>query len=132
MQTTGDRVSAAAELTAGVEHRQDDLDGGLSLGAVHVDRDSAAVVDHPNRTVLEDRDRYGVAIAGQGLVDRVVDDLVHQVMKAPLTGRADVHAGSLAHRLQSFEDLDGVSPVFVLDLAGVCELGIFGNAFRDF
>ncbi len=47
-----------------------------------------------------------VAVAGQRLVDRVVDDLEHQVVQAGAVGGvADVHAGALAHRLQAFQDL---------------------------
>ena len=46
-----------------------------------------------------------VAVAGQRLVDRVVDDLVDQVVQAALTGGADVHAGPLADRLETLEDL---------------------------
>ena len=44
--------------------------------------------------------------AGQGLVDRVVDDLPEAVHEAALVGRADVHAGALAHGLEALEDLE--------------------------
>ena len=44
-----------------------------------------------------------VAVAGQGLVDGVVDDLVDEVVQAARAGRADVHAGPLADRLQALE-----------------------------
>ena len=47
-----------------------------------------------------------VAVAGQRLVDRVVDRLVHQVVEAVGAGVADVHGGALADRLQPLEDLD--------------------------
>src|SRR4051794_41948371 len=40
------------------------------------------------------------------LIDRVVDDLVDEVMEASNAGGADVHAGPLADRLEAFEDLD--------------------------
>ena len=46
------------------------------------------------------------AVAGQRLVDRVVDDLPDEVVQAALAGRADVHAGALAHRLEALEDGD--------------------------
>ncbi len=52
-----------------------------------------------------------VAVAGQRLVDGVVDDLVDQVVQARGTGRADVHAGALAHRLQALEDGDVLGAV---------------------
>ena len=47
-----------------------------------------------------------VAVAGQRLVDRVVDGLVHEVMQAVGAGVADVHGRALADRLESLEDLD--------------------------
>lgn len=48
---------------------------------------------------------------GQRLVDRVVDDLVHEVVQSALAGRADVHTGSLADRVQALEDGDGTGVV---------------------
>ncbi len=56
--------------------------------------------------VGQQRDLDAVAVAGQRLVDRVVDDLPDQVVQAALAGRADVHAGPLADRLEALEDLD--------------------------
>ena len=47
-----------------------------------------------------------VAEAGERLVDRVVDDLVDEVVQAALAGRADVHAGAQADRLESLEHRD--------------------------
>ena len=106
MQTAGDRVAAAAELAARVQHGQHDLDGRLALGGDDAHRDAAAVVDDADAAVGEDRDVDGVRVTGQRLVDGVVDDLVHQVVQAALTGRADVHAGSLADRVQTLQDGD--------------------------
>ena len=60
-----------------------------------------------------DRDVDLIAVAGQRLVDRVVDDLVDEVMQAGCTGRADVHRRPLAHRLEPFENLDLVGAVLV-------------------
>ena len=47
-----------------------------------------------------------VAVAGQRLVDGVVDDLVDEVVQAALTGGADVHAGALADGVETLEDGD--------------------------
>ena len=47
-----------------------------------------------------------MAIAGQGLVDRVVDDLIDQMVKTRHARRADVHAGTLADGFQTLENLD--------------------------
>ena len=53
-----------------------------------------------------------VAIAGQRLVDRVVDDLEHHVVQAgAVVGVADVHARPLAHGLEASQHLDRVGVV---------------------
>ena len=49
-----------------------------------------------------------VAIAGERLVDRVVDDLVDHVMQAgAVIGVADIHARPLAHGIEPAQHLDG-------------------------
>src|SRR5690606_13881142 len=93
VQPTGDRVPAAAELAAGVQHGEDDLDGGLALGLDDVDRDAAPVVDDADPAVGEEGDLDQVAVAGERFVDGVVHDLVDEVVQTPLARRSDVHAG---------------------------------------
>src|SRR5207302_10801752 len=52
------------------------------------------------------------SVAGEGLVDRVVDDLVDHVVQArAVVGVADVHARALAHRIEALQDLDGFRTV---------------------
>ncbi len=118
MEAAGDLVSPAlAELAAGVEDGQDDLGSGALLLGMLVDRDAAAVVDDGDRLVGMDRDLDVVAVAGQRLVDGVVDDLVDEVMQSARAGRADVHARALAHGIETAEDRD---------LAG-CVVAILGG-----
>ena len=59
------------------------------------------------------RDVDLVAVAGQRLVDRVVDDLVDEMVQPRRAGRADVHGRTLADRLEALEDLDLVRAVVV-------------------
>ena len=106
MQAAGDGVAAAAELAAGVQHGEHQLDGGLVLGGVHVHGDAAGVVDAAHPAVRQERDLDRVAVAGHRLVHGVVDDLLDHVVQAALTGGADVHAGALADRLEALEDGD--------------------------
>ena len=57
------------------------------------------------------------AVAGQRFVDRVVDDLVNEVVQTALACGADVHPRALADCFQSLEHLDlsgGVIAPFVL------------------
>src|SRR5215216_6769382 len=65
----------------------------------------------------EDLDLSG--LARQGLVDRVVDDLVDEMVEPPLPGRADVHAGALANRFEALEDGDVLGVVGPLAACGV-------------
>ncbi len=66
----------------------------------------AAVVADRDSVVRVDDHRDVVTVAGQRLINRVVNNLVDEVMKAARTRGPDVHAGTLANRLESLEDGD--------------------------
>src|SRR4029453_4481456 len=111
VEAAGHLVAVAAELAAAVQLGERDLDARQLVLRVDVGGDAPAVVDHPAATVGQQGDVDAVAVAGHGLVDRVVDDLPHEVVQARRTGRADVHAGALADRLPALEDLHVLGPV---------------------
>ena len=72
--------------------------------SVGMPRPSSRTV-HGAVRIERDGDLRGVA--GERLVDRVVDDLVDHVMQAgAVIGVADIHAGTLAHGVEALEDLD--------------------------
>ncbi len=75
-------------------------------------RDAGAVINHPHRPVGQEGHLNLVGVAVHRLIARVVENLHQQVMEAVGAGRADVHAGALAHRLQAFQNLDIISPIF--------------------
>ena len=96
--------------------------------AVHVGRDAAAVVAHGHRAVGIERDHDFVGVAGERLVDGVVDDLVDHVVEAgAVVGVADVHARPLAHGIEAFEDLDRFRAVVGNGLSGRFLAGRFGH-----
>ena len=111
VQPAGHLVAAAAELPAGVQLREHQLHGGDVLAVALAGGDAAAVVDDGHAAVGAQRHVDAVGVAGEGLVHRVVDDLPDEVVQAALTGRADVHAGPLAHGVEAFEDLDRLGVV---------------------
>jgi hypothetical protein len=78
---------------------------------VGVDGDAAAVVGHPASAVGQQRDVDAVAVARHRLVDGVVDHLPNEVVQATGAGAADVHARSLAYRIETFQDRDVLGPV---------------------
>ena len=112
VQSAGHLVAVVVELAAGMKHGQRDF-GRRLTAAVAIDRDAAAVVDHRDRLVDMDRDVDLIAIAGQRLVYRVVDDFVDEMVQAGGAGRADVHRRTLTDRLEALEDLDLVGAVIV-------------------
>ena len=111
VQAARDLVAVAAELSAGVELREDDRQRRQSLVLHHVDGDARAPVLDRDRVVRMERDLDPVVAALEGLVDRVVDDLVDEVVEAAEARRADVHARPEPDRLESFEDGDVPSGV---------------------
>ena len=73
-----------------------------------VDRDAASVVVDLHPAVGLERHLDAAGVPGHRLVDRVVDDLIDEVVEAGLPGRADVHAGAAADRLDAFEHLNAL------------------------
>ena len=105
MQTTGDRVRVRVELAARVQLGHDHLDGRHAL-LVHLDGNTAAVIDDLDAAVLEQRDLHARGVPGHGLIDRVVHDLPDQVVQTPRAGGADVHARTHPDGLEPLEDGD--------------------------
>ena len=60
-----------------------------------------------------DRDVDRRRVTGERLVDRVVDDLPHQMVQATLSRRADVHAWALADGFEALEDGDVLGVVAI-------------------
>ena len=118
MQTSRHLVGVLVELAAGVQLGEHDL-GGRALRIVVVvvldaGGDAAAVVAHRGRAVGVKRDEAFLGVAGEHLVDGVIDDLVDHVVQArAVIGVADVHAGPLAHGVEPLEHLDGLGAVIV-------------------
>ena len=138
VQPAGNPVGAVVELSAGVQLGQHDLGRGHAFGRMLFGGDTAAVIDDGDAAVGVDRDDDLRAVAGQGLIDRVVDEFENEVVQAPLARIADVHARPLAHGLQTFEDLDLIDPVGLFDFlhghakGGRCRVwNIAACAFRS-
>ncbi len=117
VEAAGDFVVGGVELAAGVEHGEDDLDGGhlLAVDDLVVDGDAAAVVDDGDGVIDVDGDVDAGGVAAEGLVDGVVDDLVDEVVEALFAGRADVHGGAQADGGEALEHgdvLGGVAAAF--------------------
>ncbi len=130
VQTAGDRVAAAAELAAGVQLGHHRLDAGDAFARHLIDGDASSIVHDAHTAVGQNRHFDVGGVAGQGLVDGVVDDLVHQMVQAARSGGADVHARADAHRLKAFQNPQ-VGGVVVFRRQGVVKLRVFESVVLD-
>ena len=108
VQTAGHLVAGilAAELAAGVQHGVDNGDSRDAQLGLDVHGDAAAIVRYLNDIAGLDGHLDMGAVACQCLVNGVVHDLIDEVMQTGRPGGADIHAGALAHSLQTLEDLN--------------------------
>ena len=104
VQATGKLVIAIGKLTAGMQAGQDQLDAGNAFLGVDIDRHAAAIVLDQERAVGIQHHADGAGVAGDGLVNAVVDHFLSQVVGPAGIG---VHAGALADWVQAAEDFDG-------------------------
>ncbi len=86
VQTAGHRVSAAAELSTGVQCGQHNLNRRALLHGVLVHGDATSIVGDADSTIRQHHDIDLVAVTCQRLIDRVIDDFIYQVMKTARTG----------------------------------------------
>ena len=126
MQAARHLVAFAAELAARVQDGQDDLDRRLAA-LVHVDGDASPIVDDGDAVVLFDRHVNMVTIAGQSLVDRVVNHLVDEMVQAALRRAADVHARALSYSFQAFQNLNLIGAVVAVNRRDVGAVHILVN-----
>ena len=114
MQAARDLVGILVELAAGMELGHHHFGRRNALGRVHVGGNAAAIVDDGAGAIGVEGDGHQVGMAGQRLVDGVVDDLIDHVVQArAVIGVADIHAGALAHGVEALQDLDGIGAVFI-------------------
>ena len=107
VQAARDLVALAAELPAGVQHREHDLGGGLArvLGVL-VDRDAAAVVGDPAAAVGQEVTSMRVqkpAIASSTALSTTSQ---MRWCRPRGTGRTDVHPGSDPDGFEALENRD--------------------------
>ena len=77
---------------------------------MNIDRNTTAIVAHRDAAIDVNLYINLVAKSGEMFVDRIVENFEHHVVQAALVRVADVHAGALPDRFQTFQlvDLSGV------------------------
>jgi hypothetical protein len=68
-----------------------------------------------DRSIGVEGDQDVRSVAAERLVDRVVDDLPQAVHETARVGRADIHSGTLAARLEALEDQEVTGVVRAVD-----------------
>jgi hypothetical protein len=114
VQPARDLVAVAAELSAGMELREDDLQSRPPLVGHDVDRNAGPVVANGDRVVRMECDFDALVAAGESLVDRVVDDFVDEMVEASRARRADVHARPKPDRFEALQNGDVFCCITVL------------------
>ena len=112
VQAAGHLVAVVVELAAGVQLGHHDFGRRALFLVVFLDvgGNAAAVVETDTELSAWMMTLMSSHQPCKRFVDGVVQHLEHHVMQARAVGRvADVHAGTLAHRIEALEDLDARS-----------------------
>ena len=127
MQTARRVIDLVAELTAGVQRRENDLKGGFALVfRMGIDRDTTAVVLDREHPVGLQGYQNAVGVTCHRLVHGVVDDLGCQVVQTGFVGPSDIHAGASADGFETFQDFDVLGGIL-----GVPLLRAFAVVFKQ-
>ena len=95
VQTAREFVIFARELTTRMQTGQDQLNPRHPMFWVDIDWHAPAVVGHANAPVGQQGDFDAIAVSAHGLVNRVIDHLLDQVIG---TLRVGVHTGAASNR----------------------------------
>jgi hypothetical protein len=100
VQTARDLVALATELATGVQHGENYFGCAFALVGtrwVGVNRNTTAIVFYSAAAIGQQSDGNAVAKAGHRLVDRVVNDLPNEVVKASEASGPDIHTGTFTN-----------------------------------
>lgn len=114
VQAARNLIGVAAELAAGMQGGQNDLEGAfVGEARVRIDRDAPAVVAHADGSIDGQIDIDDLGIASHRLVHGVIKDFRHQMMEGAFVGSANVHAGAPTHRFKPFQHFDAAGGIGV-------------------
>ena len=111
VQTAGNLIAAATELAASMQNGIYNSDCGKTSLLLYTDRDTASIILYVDDITRQDLYIDAVAVAGKRFVDRIIHDLVDEVVQAAWTGGTDVHTRAFPDSFQTFENLDLVRAV---------------------
>ena len=115
VQTAGYFISAAAELTAGMQHGKYHFKGRNTHLGMNTGGNTTSVITDADLITGQNGHFDVITEAGQCLVDGVVYDLIDQMMQASGTGRTDIHTGTFTYSLKAFQHLNLIFIIGSLD-----------------
>ncbi|MBA7601100.1 hypothetical protein ES703_08167 [subsurface metagenome] len=87
-----------------MEHRHDQFQGWALFLLVNIDGYTTAVVGNGTAAILVKNNLYFIAVAGQGLIHRIVNHFINQMMKTTLTSIADKHGGAFTNGRETLKN----------------------------
>ena len=88
------------------------LQGRHAFLLIDIYRDPTAVIHNGNGIIGMDFYSDFVTEASQSFVNGVIYDFINQMMQTSGTGGADIHTGTFADCLQTFQDLNLTCIIF--------------------
>jgi len=103
VQSTRHLIAVVIKFTPGVQGGHDHFRRRHLLLWVKVGRNTSTVVFNRNSFLGMDGDLHFIAVSGEGLIDRVVDQLLHHVVQSrAILGITDVHSRPLPNSIKAF------------------------------
>ena len=131
VQAAGYLVPAAAEFAAGMQNGENHRDCRKTGLLLHPHRDTAAVVLDPDDIAVLDDHVDFIAVTGQSLINRIVHNLVYQMMQPFRSGGSDIHTGAFAYCFQSFQYLYLIFIVVLIGLCNLVKLQVYASISRS-
>ena len=109
----------------------DDLQRRSAGLGLDVHGDAPSVVGDGDGVAGVDGHGDVLTVAGKGLIDGIVHDLINQMVQTGNRGGADIHTGTLANRFQTLQNLNLGSVIFLVYIGDVHFIfGHFLSSFR--
>ncbi len=113
VEAAGYLITAAAELTTGMEDGENDFQSGLAGLGLDIHGDTTAVISDGDGIAGVNGDGDILAIAGQSLIDGVIHDFIDQMVQARRGRGADIHTGPFPDGFQTLQNLNLLRAVFL-------------------
>ena len=136
VQSAGRLVGTFLEFSAELQDRHHAFERGdfspqfLRQLFVRFDGDASAIVLHRHRTIGVDNHFDVFGKSGHGLINRIVDDLIHQVVQTTRRDVADIHGRPLADMIHVRQMLQVLRPIVGFGGLGAVFLAVCPAADR--